>query len=191
MNYISTLSPSLIRYVSILIFSSALLACNPDKERIVDRNTPVFKTNDATRLFFKNVRQLYYDLEEQNDGKIQVLRLSSRVEDPERPIINVDIVNNWFQDRAYPMIRLSAYFDQMERIEIEMLNEAGHSELLVFDKSSGIDAHFYFATALYEGILKKYTIRLRSDGTQLFADQNEREGFRITMVDYYRLVAIY
>jgi hypothetical protein len=166
-------------------------ACNPDKERVVDRNAPVFKTNDATRLFFKNVRLLYYDMEEQNDGKIQVLRLSSRVEDAEKPIINVDIINNWFQDRAYPMIRLSEYFNDLERVEIEMRSNEGHSETIVFNRGAGMDEHFYFASAIYEGILKKYTFKLKPDGTQLFAEKEERESFRITMVDYYRLVAIY
>ena len=177
--------------LSIFILAIIVLACNPDKERVVDRNNPVFKTNDATRLFFKNVRLLYYNLEEQNEGKIQVLSLKSRVEDSGKPIINVDLVNNWFQDRAYPMIRLSEYFNDVDRIEVVMTSKDGDSEIIAFDRQSNMIEHFYFATAIYEGILKQYQMTLASDNTPIMTDSEEREGFRITMVDYYRLVNIY
>ncbi len=174
-----------------IIFLLMLFACNPDKDRLVDRNEPIFKTNDATRLFFKNVRLLYYDLEEQNEGKIQILKLGDRIDDSSEAIINVYIINNWHQDRAYPMISPSAYFDGLEVIDIEMIKADGSSEIITFDTQSNMDEHFYVATSIYEGLLKKYKFKLSEKGKELFTDSDQREAFRVTMVDFYRLVGIY
>lgn len=174
-----------------IVILMLLVGCNPDKNRVVDRNNPVFKTTDATKLFFKNVRTLYYDIEERNDGKIQILRLKSRVEDSSRAIINVDIVNNWFQDRAYPMVVLSSYFDSLEDFELVISASDGFEETLGFNRQSSMDSHFYFASAIYEGILKGRDFRLANSGLKLFTESEEREAFRTTMVDFYRLVAIY
>ncbi|QNL21874.1 hypothetical protein HZR84_07960 [Hyphobacterium sp. CCMP332] len=168
-----------------------LTSCNPDKNRIVNRNEPKFKTTDASRLFFKNVRLLYYDLEEKNEGKIQVLKLGRRIEDSTEAIINVYIINNWFQDRAYPMISLSPYFNDIDTLNIEMLKEDGSTELLEFNKTSSMNEQFYFASAIYEGLLRKYSFKLLNEDKALFTNSDQREAFRITMVDFYRLVGIY
>ena len=168
-----------------------ILACNPDKEKIVDRNNPVFKTNDASRLFFKNVRQLFYDLEEKNEGKIQIFRMKDRSADSTIPVIQVDLINNWHEDRAYPMISLSGYFDDKESVEVQLEFADGTSELINFDKSGTMNDHFYFSSALYEAILRKAKIRLKDSQQMLFEDDDLRNDFRITMVDFYRLVSIY
>ncbi len=180
-----------MRLLLFLATIALLGACNPDKNRLVDRNEPKFKTTDASRLFFKNVRLLYYDLEEKNEGKIQILKLGRRLEDSTAAIINIYIINNWYQDRAYPMVSLSPYLEKFDTLEIEMIKEDGNSEILFYNPSSTMNEQFYFASAIYEGLLKKYTFILKNDGSELFNNSDQREAFRITMVDFYRLVGIY
>ncbi|MEQ8360708.1 MAG: hypothetical protein RH860_14550 [Cytophagales bacterium] len=177
----------------LFFFASIVLltSCNPDKNRIVNRNEPNFKTTDASRLFFKNIRLLYYDLEEKNEGKIQVLKPGRRIEDSSKAIINVYIINNWFQDRAYPMISLSPYFNDIDTLKIEVIKANGSTELLEFNKLSSMNEQFYFATAIYEGLLRNYSFRLLNKDKALFTNSDQREAFRITMVDFYRLVGIY
>ncbi len=178
------------QYFQILILT-ILFACNPDKERAVDKDNQKFETKDPNRLFFKNVRQLYYHLKEENDGKIQILSLKSRVEEPERPTINVDLINNWYLDKAFPMLVFSSHFDSLDQINIKIFYPDGANELLIFDKSAPMNDHFSVVTTLYNAILKNATFEAMDLQTPLFTDKDEKDGFRITMVDYYRLVGIY
>lgn len=175
-----------------LIISLLLLSCNPDKSKIVERHNPIFKSNDASRLFFKNVRYLYYNIEEKNDGKIQIMKLKDRPEiDSTKAQVFVNIINNWFQDRAYPMIQISDVFNNRNELEIEIKRGNSLIETLTFDKEAPISSHFYIASALYEAILKNHRIKIMPENIEILESDNAREAFRITMVDFYRLVAIY
>lgn len=178
---------SLIPIIVIL----ALFACHPDKEKVVDRNKPEFTSNDASRLFFKNVRILYYDFEEQNEGKIQVLTLKKREKNNELAEIYVDIVNNWHQDRAFPLITFSSLFDSLDNLEIEVRNGDEVIESLNFTRQSNMIEQYSFASAIYEAILMNHTFYAPQIGMTVLEDENNREAFRISMVDFYRLVRVY
>ena len=73
----------------ILIF---ILSCNPDKQTKVDPNEITFATDDASVLFFKNVRQLYYEMEEMEAAKLKIFRHKKRDQSQDEPIINLAIV---------------------------------------------------------------------------------------------------
>ena len=175
-----------------LLLTILIISCHPDKNKIVDRNKPVFKSNDASRLFFKNVRYLYYNIEEKNAGKIQVMKLKDRPEpDSTKAQIFVNIINNWHQDKAYPMLEFSQYFNDRTEVKLEIRNKNSIVETLIFDKEAPISSHFYFSAALYEAILKNHKIFLQPENSELLKKEIAREAFRISMVDFYRLVAIY
>ena len=66
-------------------------ACNPVKDKKVDQTTIGFKTDESSKLFFKNVRRSYYDVEVMEEAKLEIYRLKKRVKESDEPILNINI----------------------------------------------------------------------------------------------------
>lgn len=166
-----------------------LLACNPDKHTKVDQTTISFKTNDASKLFFKNVRKPYYDLEEMEAAKLEVFRLKKRNQSQDHPVINLAIVNNWRYDEAYLLLEPNEPLD-LSNLELSWENETrGESGRIVFENGNK-ESIVKFADQVYDHIQQGSRLYTQLAGTkkELLNSQKDREAFRITMVDYYRLV---
>ncbi|MEM1408742.1 MAG: hypothetical protein AAGG59_18305, partial [Bacteroidota bacterium] len=56
----------------------AVFSCHINADKKVTLDNFEFKTGDDTELFFKNVRQSYYDLEENQAAKFNLFRFSDR-----------------------------------------------------------------------------------------------------------------
>lgn len=88
-----------------LLFLALLLlvGCKIDREKKVDRTKFQFKIGADSNLFFRNVRQIYYD-RSSPDGTWQAYRFSDRYTGNDRPVIEPVIVINWLKDEAYLLI---------------------------------------------------------------------------------------
>ena len=166
-----------------------VLACNPDKGKLVDQTTISFKTNDASKLFFKNVRQSYYDFEEMEAAKLEIFRFKKRVTEETRPIVNLAIVNNWRYDEAYLLLEPNALVG-LSQINIKWSNpESGESGEILYEKGNK-EAIVQFADQVYAQIQQssQFTIEINGSEAEFLSKSEDREAFRITMFDYYRLV---
>jgi hypothetical protein len=103
----------------------------------------------------------------------------------------VALVNNWLHDEAYVIVEPNGYFDNMSSIEVEWQDDVS--------KQSGVyrfgygpkDTHFKFASEIYQSILAKHKLQVLNGDKQwvdLFQSDADRDNFRKTMKDYYRLV---
>lgn len=188
------LRPWLLRWAAALLLGLGLLGCNPDKERPVDAEEPVFATTDRSRLFFKNVRMLFYEVEEDSLRR-DFFRLSDRVKDaPDRPVLNLCIVNDLLRDRAYVMLEPNEFFGTADSIVVYYRDKAQGSEGQYRYRQSNMMRQWQFATDLYNGILQGQEFYVRApDGREVpfLQEKREREAFRVTMVDYYRMVNIF
>ena len=166
-----------------------LTACNPDKKKKVDQTTISFTTNDASKLFFKNVRQSYYDLEEMEAAKMEIYRLKKRSESQERPVINIAIVNNWRYDEAYLVLEPNGRLN-LAALKITWKNsETGESGSISFENGNK-ESIVHFADQIYDHIQdgSQFTAIINDGEESILELAEDREAFRITMVDYYRLV---
>ena len=59
----------------VLLIMVGLSACNPSKNKKVDQATIGFQTDDSSKLYFKNVRSAYYDVEVMEEAKLEIYRL--------------------------------------------------------------------------------------------------------------------
>lgn len=171
----------------IIILVSA--SCNPVKDKQVDQTTIDFKTDDSSKLFFKNVRRNYYDVEVMEEAKLEIYRFKERIIDSDKPAINLSIVNNWRYDEAYVLLEPNEPIGSIQDIKLEWQNEDGTSGVLNFEGGNKTD-QLMFASELYKQIQDGSTFWLVSaeDRISLLDDNKSREAFRITMFDYYRLV---
>lgn len=173
----------------ILFCVGLLSACNLDKNTKVDQTSIDFKTDDSSRLFFKNLRQSYYDLEKMEEAKLEIYRLKKRVVDTDQPVINLAIVNNWRYDEAYILLEPNSLIPNSNKISIHWINENGSEGEILFAGGNKKDL-LNFAGAIYEQIQAGSTFQILLEGKKvdILIDTKSREAFRVTMFDYYRLV---
>lgn len=178
-----------------LLFSLLVLllfSCNPAKNKKVDQTTLSFKTDDSSKLYFKNVRQSYYDVDVMEEAKLEVYRLKKRVEESEEPVINLALVNNWRYDEAYVLLEPNTAAGDLNTLNLSYENENGESGDIIFEKGDKKN-HLAFASKVYEQIQNESDFFLNRNGekVEILRDSKSREAFRISMFDYYRLTLAY
>lgn len=167
-----------------------LFSCGIEKNKALSPNEPVFKTSDASRLFFKNTRQIYYDREEIGRDHLEVYRKKDRNADSSIYSLNLLIGNNWMYDEAY--IRFETASQVMLPAGVTIKWQEGEANGLYRLESNSKESHFALATQLYQAVLKKQSLFVVQDHqeTPVLHTQAQRETFRVTMIDFYRLVGL-
>jgi hypothetical protein len=166
-----------------------IISCNADKTKKIDAEKSKFSTSDASELFFKNVRQRYYDREEVTAAKLNVYRLQERNKQVDQAHLNLAIVINWRYDEAYILLEPND-LAASDNISINWVNEkskdSGNYNFSFGDKY----AHFAFASQIYSGIQEGHRlfIIVNEEEIPFLHKEKDREAFRKTMKDYYRLV---
>lgn len=179
---------SIFQLLTILLIISS---CQIDREKKIDREKFTFKMGSDTQLFFKNVRQSYYDLEENKAAKFNVFRFSNREKTNQKPVLNLAIVINYLQDEAYLLMEPNTAMGDLP-FSIVSTDSSGQTNTITLT-SQNRESTLHFVTDLYEHLLQGNSFELELDGkkTGLFTKPNEKEAFRITVSDYYRLTRIY
>ena len=169
-----------------------LSACTIDQNKTVDRSKFLFKTYDDTELFFKNVRQSEYDLEALGAANINVFRINQRNSYKNQPHIGIAIVMNWLQDEAYILIEPNALLNDEEHLHLISKDSAGMLNDIRLE-GRGKEAMLEFATQIYEGIQQQqqFDIVLDPQRYPFLKEKKDRDAFRKTMSDYYRLTRVF
>ena len=174
-----------------LLGLGSLAACNLDKNTSIDDKKAKFTTSDASELFFKNVRQIYYDQEEMVAAKMNVFRLGDRSQADDYPVINLAIASNWRYDEAYLLVEPNAYLEGLDSIRVTWKNPTNQQTGSYRWAPGNKEAQFAFASQLYRSIQQGYQLYVtnsRGEQEKLLDRYDDREAFRKTMFDYYRLV---
>ncbi|MBS9523402.1 hypothetical protein KIH41_14385 [Litoribacter ruber] len=143
----------------------------------------------ASRLYFMNVRQPFYDRENRNDAKMNVFRLSKRVVDDSRPVINLSIILNRVKEDAYIYLEPSeAILDGRINLKYSF-DESDSSGIIQFGGGDRFD-HFRFVDQVYPLLLQDAHFEIEtSDGWEpILVERKERDAFKTTSFDYFRLL---
>lgn len=174
---------------TLLLFLLITTGCSINADQKVSRDNFEFKTGDDTELFFKNVRQSYYDLEENKAAQFTLLRFSDRVVSDSVPILNLAIVINVIQDEAYLFLEPNQKLEEYQPLSLTWEDPGTGLTGKMSQRSPNREGMFEFAADIYEGLLKNYSFRL-NDGTAILSKKAEREAFKVTVSDYYRLTRL-
>ena len=183
-----------LRLLTISASLILLLACNPDKDRKVDDMQAKFTTSDASELFFRNMRQSNYDKETMDEAKLDIYRMDDRSLAEDKPVLNLAIVINWRYDEAYILTEPNDYLQQLDTLKIYWQDTVQHQQGFYQYLPGDKDTHFQFASQLYnslQGQHQLYVMPPSGEKVPMLSRRNERETFRRTMMDYYRLVDLY
>lgn len=169
----------------------AVCSCKIDHNKEIDREKFTFKTGDDTEIFFKNMRQSYYDIEENNVANVIVFRYKDRVEKADHPLLNLAIVMSYLQDEAYLLLEPNSYLeDGPLEIGWQVINQ---EEGIIILENYNREGMLEFASEVYEAMEKhaKFHIMINDKKVPVLQNADEREAFRITVADYYRLTRIF
>ena len=172
-----------------LLATMVLSSCNVDKQTRVDQSVITFKTDYASNLYFKNVRQFYYEFEEMEAAKLNIFRLKKRETASDFPVINLAIVNNWRYDQAYLLLEPNAFIEDGDRIKVKWVGEGGQQGEVHYEKGNNTK-QVAFADSIYEQIQKgsTFSVEIKGFWEPWLNTQRTLDAFRITVFDYYKLV---
>ncbi|KEO73586.1 hypothetical protein [Anditalea andensis] len=162
-----------------------------DKSPNTSNENNLLAIDDASRLYFKNVRQPYYDVEGRTDAKMNIYRLGKRVKSENDPILNIAIIINRIKDEAYLYVEPSAVFDNETIIKIKWISENKEVDGELDFRSGDRYDHYGFVEDLYPLLLSNasFTTEIAGKRHPILSEGRERDAFRITAFDYYRLTA--
>lgn len=181
---------SFLKTIPLLIL--LLAGCKIDRDKPVDRNKFTFHMADDDNLFFRNVRQIYYN-RSSPDGKWQAYRNKDFYEGNDRPLIIPVIVINWLQDEAYLLIDTNEFLSDEDHLSVVIADTIQHKADTISLSQRGRENMLEFASKMYEGIQQKRSmfVKSKNDFLPLLANEDDRENFRITLADYYRLIRVF
>ena len=177
---------------SALLLILLLDGCKIDRDKPVDRNKFTFEMPDDAELFFRNVRQIYYD-RSSPDGKWQAYRFKDFYDGNDRPLIVPVIVINWLKDEAYLLVNTNEVLSEEDFLSVVIADKLQHKTDTISLSQRGRENMLEFASRLYEGIQQQQPmfVKSKNEYLPLLDNEDDRESFRITMSDYYRLTRIY
>lgn len=180
------------RFLILFVILILLPGCKIDRKHRVDRDKFTFKISDDALLFFRNVRQIYYDLQDLPEAHWYAFRHADRPIDPQRPLITPVIVVDWIKNESYLLVEPNEYLLAESTLLIREKTKKGITYEYALSQR-GRENMLEFATKIYEGIMDENDIFVNSGGRDypLFQSDDERDIFRMVMADYYRLTRIF
>ena len=187
-----TLSPELIKLLKIfgigsLIFVLVMSFFNDKRANNSGKEPSPMHVADAERIFFKNVRSAYYDIESRRDAKMTVYRHGKRAKNPEEPTLVFSIILNQVNDEAY--IFLEPNFEDLPIRMKWLVPEKNQEGEIVFEGGDKF-AHFEFAqqiTPLLQGNAL-FEVLVKENWIPLWEDEKEKNAVLVTIEDYQKLI---
>ena len=103
------------------------------------------------------------------------------------------IVINWLKDEAYLLIDTNELLSQEDYLEVTISDSSTSKSDTIILNQRGRERMLEFGSQLYEAIQANQQIEVRSKGEFLpvLNEDIDREAFRVTMGDYYRLTRVF
>ncbi|MFD2034107.1 hypothetical protein ACFSKL_04855 [Belliella marina] len=185
-----SLSPEMIKILKIfglgsILFVLTLSFFNEKRANNSGKEESILSITDAERLFFKNVRGIYYDIEARDDAKMTIYRYGKRIEESESPLINLSILINRIKDEAYIYVEPSWDASHF-KLRITQGNKV---DTLAYESGDKL-AHFGFVKKIYPFLNENAYFEVWKDNKWVSILENEKEidALRIPISDFYRLI---
>lgn len=169
-----------------LLIPILLLACQNPEERKAKRDEHRIYTSDQARIFFTNVRSIYYQKEVKAESKINFWRYKERDLSLDYPVLNLCIAEAWDRNEAYLLLEPNEYFTNKDTFTLEWVDKRNKSKgSFNFIRKRPTD-DYIFARRIYPYLNKNF--EWRYEGTVLF-DEPRSKIFKKTYGDFQNLVA--
>lgn len=166
--------------------------CKIDRKKRIDRDKFTFTYTADSYLFFKNVRQIYYDFQDLPKARWHAFRHSDRYKGDEMPSINPVIVIDWFNEQANLLIEPNSVLQAEDKLVVRERNPTSGRWYEYSLTERGRENMLEFATKIYEGIMAEHEVYVvfRGRNHPLFHSPEDADVFRVVLADYFRLCRI-
>lgn len=169
----------------LIITASVLIACeSPVKSKKRTDNNRIHYTADQ-KIYFTNVRSLYYQKQTQPGVNIDFYRHRQRWDTDTLPLFQLAIADAWDRDEAYLLLEPNDFFNLKDSIEILWLDTISNmrGKLLYMNGTPLQSTQF----AVELGKLMKQPLVLECNG-QPFMPEKPRDIYLTTLRDYRKWV---
>lgn len=173
--------------LTFLLFVAVLQSCVLDQDKPITIEDIHFDTRDDTELFFKNIRQSSYNLEENNPASINIFRLKDNTVDSSSVEPNPVIIHHWLRDKAYLWLEFGGQSNFDEPLNITIAYADGE-KTLQFDGSSPKN-HTEVALELFNASMTDIKITCESEEI-LQLNTPARTNYQLVLNDYFRLLGL-
>jgi hypothetical protein len=183
------LTPELVKILKIFIFSALglalILSFFNDYRANNSGEDRTFRVDDSNRLYFLNVRSIFYDREIRRDAGMTLFRHGKRFQSDSLPTLDVVILLNPAKDDAY------VYFDLKNAdwpIQIRA-KKAGKEEIFAFSNGNNSD-HFTFLKKLKPFIEQDsdFELTVGEKSFPLWSEEKEKLAIKSVTEDYFSLL---
>jgi hypothetical protein len=188
-----TFSPEMLRILKIfgigsLVFVLIMSFFNERRANNSGKEESPMRITDADRLYFKNVRAAYYDIEDRKDAKMTIYRHGKRAKTEEVVSVGLSILLNRVKDEAYIFVEYTSEALPL-KIRWSNLEEKNREGELVFEGGDKY-SHFAFVEELYPLLLENTILELWHEGkyVPILEGEVDKDALRITIIDYYKLI---
>jgi len=145
-----------------------------------------FKVLESDELYFKNLRQYYYEKKTREDAGFNLLNLKESNANQEIRKSYFTIVTDWRNDAAYIMLSVDSSLIIPHRLTIS-------SPLDTFIISEmNMERHQHVASKVYSALedekVSFYLLSAQNQEIEIWADHEERNLLKRILKDYFKLV---
>lgn len=180
----SKLGKWLLRWFLVMILLIILIALLfPGKK--IDLRDINFRTSASAKIYFKNMRSYFYDIEENDASNYKLYRINSREKDSSKTF-NFIIIDNWLIEETYIMLETSLVSFPDSSLQIKYI-ESDKEQYIQLNEAHN-EANYIFAAQLFEPLTKKKQLYLYRLGEWIPFTQDEQKSLKKSLEDYFKLV---
>lgn len=171
-------------FLTIIIFCQS---CTLNQDKSIAIEDIDFDTRDDTELFFKNIRQSAYRLEENKPASINIFRLKETPLDSSSFEPNPVIIHHWLRDKAYIWLEVGGISSFDEPLVFAVALPEGE-QVFRFDGASPQN-HTEIALALFNACLSES--KITCEGKEILSlNSTARMNYQLVLNDYFRLLGL-
>ncbi|WP_137401730.1 hypothetical protein [Echinicola rosea] len=144
---------------------------------------------DSNLLYFKNVRQAYYDIDKNREAKLEIYRLKSRFKDKNLIFFNLSLIISRIRNKAYIFIEPSQRLQNEAQVYVRWLKDKQVQDTLGFQQGDR-RSHHHFVKKIWPLIdgQTKFQVKIANEWHPILETEEEQAAFSTTAEDYFQLV---
>lgn len=169
--------------MAVLVLVSVLFY---DEASMLKQEKLGFRVLESDELFFKNLRQYYYEREFREDAQVDLFRFSKRQKREGDPALNFTIVCNWLQDQAYILPEPIGVADSLNYNVMVINSDSTVFNLGLSNHANNLD----FAFQVYKAVLvdeSQFYLETTNGLEQILVTKAQKSAVKQVLKDYFKL----